>query len=616
MTDCAIVVIGHVDHGKTALVKALTGIDTDRLEEEKRRGLSITAGFAHRAYTGGTIDFIDAPGHADFIRAMVRGASGAQAALLVVCARDGIAAQTVEHLTIAGLLGIDRGIVVLNKCDGLDENARADRIAALRVALRGTAFECAPVVPCSALTGEGLDALHSQIGALTVSQAAPRSAPPGPYLPIDRVFNIPGRGVVVTGTLLGHGLAEGAQVMLYPAGRKIPVRGLQSRGADCESIAAGTRAAVNLRGVAAGDISRGDVLCDAEGLLPASQMDVEITMLPEVRLLRHMQQVRVLIGTTATVAKVRLLDVAKHVVQPGGRALARLHFDAPLIAYSGQCAVLRHLSPAQTFGGAIVLDPQAPQERKRVGALMAASEGNAMEIAKVLVLQGKGAASLGEIARLARRAPEELWLLLAAGYQRLDGDVILSRAAERAHRSALLAALQDFHATHPLRAVAPRSLLAMPDAVARHVETALLAEGLIRREEGGLALACHDPVALLGDDERARMDALESAVARGVSIAPTTKVDQDLLALLIRAGHLVRLHNVGLNQSVLFHSQTLVDAKQRLRAEFPPPRWFRTGEARAALGTSRKFIVPLLEHFDSCGITLRDGALRRMASDR
>ncbi len=615
MTDCAIVVIGHVDHGKTALVKALTGIDTDRLDEEERRGLSITAGFAHCGYPAGTVDFIDAPGHADFIGAMVGGASGAQAALLVVSARDGIAPQTVEHLAITGLLGIDRGIVALNKCDGLDESARADRIAALCAALRGTPFERAPLVPCSALTGEGLDALHSQIEALTGPKAAPLATLPGPYLPIDRVFTIQGRGVVVTGTLLGHRLAEGDRMTLHPAGREVTLRGLQSRGADCESIAAGTRAAVNLRGVAAGDISRGNVLCGAEGLLPARQMDVEITMLGDVRMVRHMQQVRVLIGTTAAVAKVRLFDAADYRVQPSGRALARLHFDAPLIAYPGQRAVLRHLSPAQTFGGAIILDPQAPHDRNRVGVLTAARAGNLMEIAEALALQGQGVASLSEIARLARRAPDELWRVLAAGYLRLDGDLILSRTAEVAHRTALLAALQDFHVTNPRRAVAPPSRLAMPDAVARHMETVLLAEGLIRREEGGLALASHDPVALLGDDERERLDAIESAVAHGEPAALGSAVDEDLLALLIRAGRLVRLYNVGLNQSVLFHSQTLADAERTLRAQFPPPQWFRTGEARAALGTSRKFIVPLLEHFDSCGITLRDGGLRRMVQE-
>ncbi|MEQ6250886.1 SelB C-terminal domain-containing protein [Sulfitobacter sp. HNIBRBA3233] len=613
---CSVVVIGHVDHGKTSLVRALTGRDTDRLEEERRRGLSIVPGFAHRSYAAGVVDFIDAPGHADFIHAMVRGASGARAVLLVVSVREGIAAQTREHLRIAELLGLSDGVVALTQCDGVDPDQIAACRDEVRAALAATAFADAPVLACSASEGSGLDDIHAAIGALS-ARPVRVDAPGHAFLPIDRVFTVQGRGVVVTGTLLGGPIATGDSLRIVPQNRDATARSLQSRGEPQDRVDPGGRVAVNLRGVDAGDLAAGDTLVAGADIAASDHWDVEVAVLDGATGLRHMQQLRVLIGTTAAVARLRLLDRPSEGLRPGARGLARLQFDRPQVAFAGQRAVLRHLSPAQTCGGLTVLDPSPPdlRLRDREAVLGAAQACDPVQIARAMA--GQGPAPLTDIARLARQAPDTLWPLLRGHFLRVEPDLIVPRDALDAGKAGLLAALAAAHAERPLRAVVARRALGLAPDMLAVVERALQEDGAIRVEEAGLALCTHDPMAQMDAAARDCAERIEAHLREGGMSPPDLGAldgqEADILDLLLRDGRVVRLENVGLGQWILFHRDALVAAAQELRQAFPPPAVFRTGAARAALSTTRKFIVPVLEHFDRTGITLREGDARRMA---
>lgn len=609
MKGCAIVVLGHVDHGKTTLVKALTGIDTDRLAEEKQRGLSIVPGFAYRAYDSGTVDFIDAPGHADFIRATVGAASGAAAALLVVSALEGIAAQTLEHLEILRALGIRRGVVALSKCEGQKNVAEA--VAVLRDGLRGTALEGARIVPCSAHDGVGLDNLNAAISAL-IRETEPAMAPLCAFLPVDRVFAVAGRGAVVTGTLAGGTLRVGETLYLQPGNRKVILREVQSRRQPVPQADPGTRVAVNLRGIEAEAVRPGDVLCAGEGIGVTTRMDIEIDMFADVRPLKHMQQLRVLLGSGAAVARLRLMRDQGRGVLPGQSAVATLQFDAPQVAYAGQRAVLRHLSPAQTCGGAVVLDPQAPEGRARDRLPLVEATQRADPLAIAHKLGGRGALSLRRAAQLARCDVKTLWNRIQEEFVRIEGDRALSRGSVEDARGSVIRALADYHAAHPLRPVAPPTLVALDEVLLAHVLDRLQREGEVCRDATGIALAAHDPIAAMTQDDRVALIALEDKLraggARPPDLGDLDPRGRDLLAILLRAGRAVRLHNVALDQWVVFHADTLAQAEAVLRASVDGP--FRTGEARALLETSRKFIVPLLEHFDAVGLTQRDGTVR------
>ncbi|WP_448326297.1 selenocysteine-specific translation elongation factor [Sulfitobacter sp. M13] len=356
MTSACVIVIGHVDHGKTALVRALTGMETDRLAEEKARGLSIALGFAHCEMAGGTLDLIDAPGHEDFMRTMVSGASGAQGALLVVSAVDGVAAQTREHVQIAQLLQVPVAVVAVTKADLIPADDLPARLAAIGDAVAAQGVTRAELVPCSATTAGGVDGLRQALAA-QFSDLPPRAVPAGAFLPVDRVFTLAGRGTVVTGTLLGAALSVGDALVVQPRGAATVVRGLQSRGTARKRVEIGERVAVNLRGISVEEVARGDVLCGT-AYAPSACMDVALTVSASAaRPVKHMQKLRVLWGTAHEVATLRLMGGGQ--IAPGGTGLGQLRFKQPVVGFAGQAAVLRQLSPAATLAGAVILDPQA-----------------------------------------------------------------------------------------------------------------------------------------------------------------------------------------------------------------------------------------------------------------
>lgn len=625
MTACAIVVIGHVDHGKTSLLYALTGIQTDRLPEEKARGVSIQPGFAYRSYASGVIDFIDAPGHADFIAAMVAGASGANAALVVISAVEGVGAQTREHLCIADLLGIRNGVIAVSKSDLLSAPEQAAQLEQIRRDLSETAMADAPMVLCSAHRGDGIDDLHAALEAMAQT-AGPAAAPLNGFLPIDRVFSRPGHGTIVTGTLLGQGFLTEQAVTLHPGPHTTTLRGLQCRGAARARVQPGERVAANLRGIAAGDIPRGAVLCAMDAGAPSYNIDVHLRVLDGPnRAVKHMQELRVLFGTTSAVAQVRMSQGGR--IGAGQTGYAQLRFRQPVMGFAGQPAVLRSLSPPETLGGAVILDPEATPagagKAARLAVLQAAQAQDGDAVLTALSAALGGVAPLGDLARLWRRTPESARAALRVPFDTLDGDLLAPKQSVVSGCRAALEALAAYHAQNPLHVAAPRAAIAprgMSPALLRHIETTLLAQGQICRLGTDLALAGHDPVALLDGDQRHRMTQIETARrdaglnAVALETFGAGSLDKALIGLLLGRARLVALRNVALKQTLVFHADALVAAGAQLRAAFPAPQGFTTSQARTALGTNRRIIVPLLEHFDQNGLTTRTGDLRHITS--
>lgn len=623
MKSCCIAVIGHVDHGKTALVHALTGIETDRLPEEKTRGLSIATGFAHSTYPNGIIDFIDTPGHADFIQTMISGATGARSVLLVISAVEGLGAQTLEHLSIGELLGINSGVIAVTKSDMLAPPERAAQVAKIRQALSQTPFANAPLVACSARTGDGIDALHEALEVL-LAQSAPLTAPLQSYLPIDRVFSLPGLGTIVTGTLLGQDLAVEDMIALQPGGQEVTLRGLQSRGSKRDRIHVGERMAANIRGIAVADISRGAVLSAGGTIAPSNCIDAHLELQPSAKqALKHMQDVRVLFGTSSEVAQIRLFGGGQ--IAPAQSGFAQLRFKKPVVGFAGQRAILRRLSPSETIGGAVFLDPLATQtkagDKTRLQLLEALQLQGGCRIAKAVA--NGGVASLTEVARLSRMHPNATRLALGTAFLELDKDLICHKADFDARKADVLTTLAAFHKEFPLRTMAPRNAIipeTLSPSLLRHVEKTLAASGQIIIRDTRLALCRHDPVKLLSADQHRKLADVECAFQQAGLTPPTRKnlpqddLGKDLIQLLIDTGRLVSLQNISLKQHLLFHSDALTAALGALHIGFPPPTSFTTGEARSVLATSRRIIVPLLEHFDTCGCTIRNGDMRQIVA--
>ena len=619
MTSACVIVIGHVDHGKTALVRALTGMETDRLAEEKARGLSIALGFAHCEMAGGTLDLIDAPGHEDFIRTMVSGASGAQGAMLVVSAVEGVAAQTREHVQIARLLQVPVAVVAVTKVDLIPEAALPARLVEIADALAAQGDTGAELVPCSATAAGGTDHLR-QVLARRFNALPARAAPMGAFLPVDRAFTLAGRGTVVTGTLLGGALAVGEALTVQPSGAATVVRGLQARGAARERVTAGERVAVNLRGIALEDIARGDVICTG-GQGATHCMDVWLTVSDTTpRPVKHMQDLRVLWGTAHEVATLRLMGGGQ--IAPGGAGLGQLRFKRPVVGFAGQAAVLRQLSPAATLAGAVILDPQATAvgagDRRRLAVMQAAQQQDCTALAAALCAQGRGVALWSDLVRLARC---DATAALPTGVVRLSPEHIALADDLATVQTAVVAALQRFHTDHPIKQGAALSMLQRVTPLRGLVPFAqaeLHRRGEVVLRDGLVSLARHDPFAVLAPQQLARLTEIEESMRAGGTSPPDVRQfdapeDADLIALMVAQGRLVSLANIALKQQVVFHAATIGQAQRSLAAIFPPPTAFTTSAARTALGTTRKFIVPLLEHLDALGITLRDGDTRQIA---
>lgn len=611
---------GHVDHGKTTLIKALTGIDTDRLAEEKRRGLTIDLGFAPFALPSGRVaSVVDVPGHEKFLKNMLAGAPGMDLVLLVVAADDGVMPQTREHLDILALLHARRGVVVVTKTDLVEPELLELAHEEIVQALRGTFLEGAPVIDVCAPTGAGLEQLRVLLDELA-GTTRPREAARPFRLPIDRVFVKQGFGTVVTGTLFSGTLREGDAVSLLPAGVTSRVRGLQVHGGKREQAVAGQRVAVNLAGLERSDLGRGDWLLLPDHLAISQWLDVYLELLPGALPLEHRTRVRVHHGTAEILGRVRLLD--RDALEPGQGALAQLELESPAVADFHDRFVLRRYAPMTTIGGGLVLDPRSQRHRRHrpeVLEALAAAREDRWEDVGGWQLRAAGAEGLSR-AQLLGRLPFEaaegvLASLLDKGEATWRRDRLVHRDARDQQEAKVLGALARGHATSPWRLGVPREQLQAAIQVPLKVLLSVL-EGLARagevRAQGRLwALSGHavrlDPMQARTQTTLRERLAAQRFLAEVDAVAELPAPARDLLDDLIEAGE---AHRVG--QGMLAASPALEAARQAIRASFSQAP-FTASQARELLGTNRKAIIPLLEYLDSQGFTKRQGDARVLA---
>ena len=615
-------VIGHVDHGKTALVRALTGIETDRLPEEQRRGISIALGFAHLTLGADEIDFIDMPGHERFVRTMVSGATGIDAVLLVVAANEGIKPQTVEHVDIAALLGLRRAVIVLTKGDLVSPEQAcsvADAVAGF-VARAGLRSVTAPILT-SAVTGTGLEAVRQAIGT-SMSEPRPDPGCGFAWLPVDRAFTIAGHGTVVTGTLRRGSLQATATLEVVPGGRRVRIRSLQVHGQAVQSAAPGQRVAVNLRGVDAAEVPRGVALCEPGLLTAQAWLSVQLGSVAGAPPIHTTTRLQLLSGTDEVEVRVRLLD--RDVLEPGGTALAQLHCARPVAVPGRERFILRTASPAATVAGGLVLDPAAGRLRRHAPRSLERLQALSDATGDGILLQAIGGAggaglSLAELSRLAGISPALAEPALASlDVIRTRGDGVVARSVFEKLTSALPRLLGARASEHPdgmsrerLGALIPAAGAAVLDeAVAR-----LVASGALRQEGGQVRVAQPDRERAQAQREAQVARRLAEALRRGGLAPPDLPEATDfqvrrMLDRLVREGLVVRARDRVQKRDVLFHRDAIEEARRRLAPLLAAGEGLLVKEAGLALGISRKFSVPLLEHLDAIRFTRRVGDRR------
>ena len=622
---------GHIDHGKTALVKALTGCDTDRLKEEKERGISIDLGFAALAIGGRRVGIVDVPGHERFIRNMLAGAHGIDLVLLTVAADDGVMPQTEEHLDIVHLLGVDRGVVALTKADLVTGERLREVREEVEILLAGTRLEGAAIVPVSVVTGAGLAALLAALDRALATLDRP--APPGRFrLPVDRAFVMKGHGVVVTGTAVAGTIAPGAEVHVLPGGERARVRSVEVHGAPVARAGWGQRVALNLAGVERTEIVRGQVVADPALTLTTDRLDARVEVRPAARKgVRDHARVRVHLGTAETLGKVVLLE--------GGTALApkttgyvQLVLEQPLVALRGDRFVLRAENAQATLGGGEVVLPVAERHQRRDAALLArletircgalgAAAAAMLALARDFALPATALAerlNAGDAAVLAalREAPAALALF--------DGtaEVWTTHGKCDAVQEALVALVRELHAASPLapgldmeaaRAqlpyeIGPRLFRALVDRLVR--------DGVVRRRDS--VLAAPDHRVTLADQQETLAASLEAALATAGCTPPDLRALEtelavprrrllDILGVLEKRGRVVRVA-----PDLYYDAGIAAHARAALEQHLATHPQITAAEFRDCLGVSRKFSIALLDYFDRTGVTLRVGDARKL----
>jgi selenocysteine-specific elongation factor len=619
---------GHIDHGKTSLVKALTGTDTDRLPEEKARGITIDLGFAFLEEPDGlTVEIVDVPGHERFIKNMLAGVGGIDLAMLVIAADEGVMPQTREHFAICSLLHIAGGLVVLTKTDLVEPDwldLVRDDVSSLT---RGTFLEGAPIVSASARTGAGVDELRAVLRDLA-AKVPSRGIDQLPRLPIDRVFTIKGFGTVVTGTLMAGRLRLDDRVEVFPAGLQAKIRGLQAHGRSVTESSAGQRTAVNLQGVDRAAVERGNVLGLAGTLVPSTLVDGTLELLPDApRPLKTRDRVRVHAGTSEVMARVLLLD--RQELVPGASAFARFRLEAPLVALPGDRFVIRSYSPMLTIGGGTLLDIAPPRFKLKAPAHLAhvrlLSEGSHDGVVEEHVRHaGSGGVRFGPLSGRVPYGPERLRGLLD-GLQSggrvvaIDRDWFLHVESLTRLRDLAVAALEQFHRGAPLRPGMSREELrgragAPDERVFAHLLGALEGEGIVRTDRDKVRLASHE--VRLTPEQQKVVDRLEQDYLGAAAAPPSPEEalgrvglagdeEHELFQLLVEARKLVRV-----KESLYFHAQALQSIEDKVVAFLRAKKEIGPGDIKDLLGISRKYAIPLLEFFDSRRVTTRVGERR------
>jgi len=604
---------GHIDHGKTALVKALTGIDADRLEEEKRRGITIDLGFAHLELTPQIrLGFVDVPGHERFIKNMLAGVGGIDLVLFAIAADESIMPQTREHFEICRLLGIRRGVMALTKADLVDGEILGLVRLEVEEMVAGSFLEGAPIVPVSAVTGAGLDDLQREL-ARAAADVPEKDASGYFRLPIDRVFSVKGFGTVATGTLISGSVGKEQVVEVYPGGRRLRVRGVQVHGLAAERATAGQRTAVNLADIEPSELARGDALSEPGRFRAVTQVDCRVDLLASAKPLKHRAPVHFHAGTAEIEAEVRLARGATF-LRPGETAYARLVLRTPALLLPGDRFIIRMFSPVTTIGGGTVVDANPGRfAAERLGIL--SSTDAAARIA-LLVREAKFGAALAEL--VARTGLQESAIAAAAAQARLvriPPESFVDAAWFQSARDKLVKAVRQFHQDNPLAAgIAKQDLRSreMAETPASVVDALLAAAKDVTVEGETVRLRGHQ-VVLKEEEEQAR-GAIERAFEQAGLAAPAVaevlaksgveaRRARILLEILLREKRLVRI-----GEDLVFHQSAIERLRQMLAAR--KSQRFHVGEFKEWTGISRKYAIPLLEYFDREHVTRREGDVR------
>lgn len=620
MNNVIIGTAGHVDHGKTSLIKALTGIDTDRLKQEKERGITIELGFAWFDLPDGRrAGIIDVPGHEKFVRNMLAGAAGFDVVLLVVAADEGVMPQTREHLDILGLLGVQTGIVVITKADLVEPDLLELAREEIDEALAGTFLAAAPRVTVSVVDGRGLEELREEIGRVAVA-APPRERRAFSRLPVDRVFVQKGFGTVVTGTLLDGDLAQGDQVMVMPGEIKARIRQLQVHGAEVDVARPGQRVAVNLAGVERQQIHRGQVLFKGAHLYPVNKIAARLQLLPSAEPLASNSRIRFHCGSSETIG--RAVVLGQEEVEPGSDALVQFRLEQPVVAVRGDRYVIRSWSPITTIGGGEIIEVSRRRLSRRkdevVESLLIKEEGDPARVVLAYLDEQRYPLSRNDLLTRTQLAPAQLDCALDQLGQKVicfsaDGSTWYFSGGQWL-LPALEQLLADWHRQNPLRQGMPREEVRsrlLPRLSSRGFASMLeqlLPGSKVEARGQELALAGHQ-VELSPEQQ-----ALQQKVILALSKNPYSPPEREELGRLGKVDPLLRLlqqqGRIVAAGQFWFTSEAVEQAVAKVRGHFAAEEQLTLAQFRDYLDTSRKYALPLMEYLDGAGYTRRRGDVR------
>ncbi|MFZ7128104.1 MAG: selenocysteine-specific translation elongation factor [Desulfobacterales bacterium] len=624
---------GHIDHGKTSLVKALTGTDTDRLKEEKLRGITIELGFAALDLPSGQhVGIVDVPGHEKFVKNMVAGATGIDIVAMVIAADEGVMPQTREHMEICTLLGVSHGFVAITKIDMVDEEWLELAMEDVREFTRGTFLEEAPIVPVSSVTGQGIDAFIATLDE--ICNEIPARKPSSLFrLPVDRVFTIKGFGTVITGSLASGRVEVGQTVMLYPSMISSKVRGIQVHGAHVSEAHAGQRTAINFQGLEKAAIQRGEVLAVPDSLKPSYMVDLSFHYLESNRKpLRNRVRVRFHTGTSEVMGNLILLEGDD--IQPGSTVMSQIRLDQPVTLVKDDRFVVRSLSPVRTIGGGRVLNPIPPKHKRLdpvvIDALRAMAEQPAEES---IPIHAKGSgfrgATFNDLRLATNLGDKPLEASIGAFLSRktliqIDKDNRLYVHADSfdAVRAVIRETLAGYHAAQPLKPGMPREELKskLPRRIGIKLFTLavnqMVKDGEIAMEADLVRLADHR-ISLGIDQETLKSRILDIYVKGGImppyfkDVIQELDIDsargKDVLMLLVQEGRLVKV-----KEDLYFDEKAIRQLREKLVAFLREKGEITTPEFKDMAGASRKYVIPLAEYFDACQVTLRVGDVRKL----
>ncbi len=624
---------GHIDHGKTSLIRAVSGIDTDRLKEEKQRGITIELGFAGMDLPSSThIGVVDVPGHEKFVKNMVAGASGIDVVLMVIAADEGVMPQTREHMEICHLLGVEYGFVALTKVDMVDEEWLELVLDDVKEFCLGTFLEGSPVVPVSSITGEGIDELVKTLDSYCSS--VPSRRPSSLFrLPADRVFTIKGFGTVITGTLISGRISTGEPVEIYPSGIKTKVRGLQVHDQAVSTAEAGLRTAVNFQGIEKASVCRGDVVARPGTLRSSYMLDVDFLLLESCeRTLKNRESVRFHTGTSEIPCRVILLD--REELIPGERAIVQLRLDEPAVCVRGDRFVVRSYSPVRTLGGGRILNPVPKKHKRFRSGLMERLRSLLSEDPETLINYhiretGYTELSFADLAIMTNLSSNMLESSLqsllskqAVIQTEKDPKRYIHRDKLEEFKKEVIERLSGYHSRHPLRAGMPKGELKskfpplLSHKLFNHLIHRMVHSEAICQAENTLRLPGHE--VKLAEDESALKEKILDAYRRQGLQPPVFKdlvsslniraeTAKNIIMLLVEEGKLVKVKD-----DLFFDADSLGSLQDRLVSYLKENESISTPSFKEMTGASRKYTIPLLEYFDSRNITIRVGDNRKL----